>query len=239
MWVKICANTNVDDALEAARLGADAVGFVFAPSTRQVRAAEVQTIVVQLPATLEKVGVFGAIPPDEICRIATEAHLTAVQLHGGFDRTQTEAVRACLDPSIDIIQVIHWQVDDPTAAAQVKQTLQQVAAWSPESRVLIDAKVGKASGGTGRTFDWVRAREVLAGHGALRVIVAGGLRPENVTEAIATLTPWGIDVASGVEREPGRKDFTRLRDFLDQAKSERTVSSYESRVKASPLETLN
>ena len=116
---------------------------------------------------------------------------------------------------------MHWAVDaGADAEARVRASLTELADAEPGARVLVDAKVGKASGGLGVRFDWKRARPVFdeAREAGLRVIVAGGLRPENVEEAIAVLQPYGVDVASGVERSPGRKDQARLRAFIENAR---------------------
>ena len=222
MWVKICANTTAADALEAARLGADAVGFVFAPSKRQVTAAQVRVIAEQLPAGLERVGVFHALPAEEIAAAAKEARLTAVQLHGGYDPAVSSRLRDLLG-EIEIIETVHWVVgEDGASAVDIRARLVAIAAASPDARVLIDSKLGAASGGTGKSFDWGRAqavlRDVLHAQPGLRLIVAGGLRPENVAEAVRVLAPWGVDVASGVEREPGVKDYARLASFIENAR---------------------
>ena len=218
MWIKICANTCVEDALQAAELGADAVGFVFAPSKRQVTPQQVRLISAQLPPHVERVGVFPDLPPQQIAEAADAARLNTVQLHGGFHRERTHALRAALDPHVAIIQVVHWAVgDDQASAATALDSLTHIAELGP-ARVLVDAKTGGASGGTGVNFDWVRAVPVLHSQPSLHIILAGGLRPDNVAEAIRVLRPWGVDVASGVEREPGHKDFAKLKAFIENAR---------------------
>ena len=158
MWVKICANTTAADALEAARLGTAAVGFVFAPSKRQVTAAQVRVIAEQLPAGLERVGVFHALPAEEIAAAAKEARLTAVQLHGGYDPAVSSRLRDLLG-EIEIIETVHWVVgEDGASAVDIRARLVAIAAASPDARVLIDSKLGAASGGTGKSFDWGRAQ---------------------------------------------------------------------------------
>lgn len=214
MWVKICANTNLEDALAAAEFGADAVGFVFAASKRQMTAEAVGKISSAMPDAVERVGVFGVMSAEEIARMAETAGLNAVQLHGGYDRAVTERLRALLGEQVALIQTVHWTVgEDFASAEQVRGHLREL----DEERVLVDAKVGAASGGTGVAFDWGRAREVFAEHS--RLIVAGGLRPDTVGEAIRVLRPWGVDVASGVEREPGRKDLRKLQRFIEMARA--------------------
>ena len=220
MWVKICANTCVEDALEAAKLGADAVGFVFAPSKRQVTAAQVAPISAVLPGHVERVGVFGDVAAESIARDVESAGLTAVQLHGGFDPVLTDRLKKFLDPRVSLILTVTWAVaaDAEDTARGVAEALARIAAYAPESRVLIDAKVGGASGGTGVAFDWASAVPVLMTQPALSMVLAGGLRAENVAEAIRTLHPWGVDVASGVEREAGRKDYEKLESFIENAR---------------------
>ena len=215
MWVKICANTNAEDALAAVEFGADAVGFVFAASSRQVTAAQVKAITPLLPVGVERVGVFYGGDADEIGAAATEAGLTAVQLHGGLDRELARQLR----DKFSIIQTLHWTLgEDEESAARLGDQLRQIAAEETDARILIDTKAGDASGGTGRSFDWAKAREVLASEPALRIIVAGGLKPENIAEAIRQLKPWGVDVASGVESEPGKKDRLKLKAFIENAR---------------------
>jgi len=220
MWVKICANTCLEDALKAAELGADAVGFVFAPSKRQVTAAQVKTITAELPVGVERVGVFGAGRVDDIAGAAREAGLTAVQMHGGVDLEFATELGMRLGPGIGIIETAAWSVEDnEVSRMRVLAQMAAVAGASMPYRMLIDSKVGSsAMGGTGKTFDWASARDVLASQPSLKVIVAGGLTPDNVAEAIGVLRPWGVDVASGVEIEPGRKDFAKLKCFIENAR---------------------
>jgi phosphoribosylanthranilate isomerase len=218
MWVKICANTCAEDALKAAEFGADAVGFVFASSKRQVTAEQVRPISDLLPNGVERVGVFGEVSADEIATLAEKARLTAVQLHGGFDLGRTQRLEELL-PGISIIQTAHWVIgDDGIAIPSFADQIGKIASYAPGGSVLLDAKVGNQSGGTGVSFDWDKAAGVLLKARGLRVILAGGLRPENVAEAIRIVKPSGVDVASGVECEPGRKDFAKLKAFIENAR---------------------
>ena len=226
MWIKICANTNLDDAQLAAELGADAVGFVFAPSPRQVTAAEVARITPHLPEGLECVGVFPALEAQQIAGIAQECGLTTVQLQGGVSLELVRQLDEIFNGQVKLIQTVHWQVDADAASAAVPsatvvaEQLRQIASDDLVGRVLIDAKVGSAIGGTGVSFDWDAARATLAEAGTgLKMIVAGGLRPENVGDAIRRLKPWGVDVASGVEQSPGRKSPEKLAAFIRAARN--------------------
>jgi phosphoribosylanthranilate isomerase len=220
MWIKICANTNLADAQLAAGLGADAVGFVFAPSKRQVTPEQVAHITPHLPPHIERVGVFPALPAEEIAQQAQQSGLTAVQLHGGVDLALLQRLHDLLQGRINIIQTVHWQVDAKgTSAATVSQQLKEIAKQGIAHRILIDSKMGNAGGGTGIPFDWCAARAVFTAAGkGLELIVAGGLRPGNVAEAIHGLAPWGVDVTSGIEATPGRKSPEKLAAFIKAAR---------------------
>lgn len=220
MWIKICGNTNLDDASLAARLGADAVGFVFAVSPRQVTAAQVAAITPHLPAHVERVGVFHSRDAGQIAAIAHEAGLTAVQLHGGLDEALAQTLAEKFKGSVRIIQTLHWPVG-PAAqspAALLTAQIERIARLGFADRILIDSKVGAALGGTGVPFDWAAARALFASV-SLHLIVAGGLTPENVAHAIAQLRPWGVDVSSGIEASPGRKDPALLARFIQTARA--------------------
>jgi phosphoribosylanthranilate isomerase len=219
MFVKICANTNLDDALLAAELGADAVGFVFAKSKRQVTAEQVAEITPHLPEAVEKVGVFTTTDADEILAAAKDAGLTVVQLHSDFDPDLVDAIFAGSKGTLKVLQVMDIPADVDTGV--LRQVLVEVLRHEYVFAVLLDASHGGASGGTGKTFDWdstaTVVREAQHETGG-KVIIAGGLRAENVGAAIAAFAPWGVDVASGVESVPGKKAPERLQAFLAAAR---------------------
>ena len=197
MLIKICGITSEADALLAVGLGADAVGFVFAPSPRQVSARAVQQIVDRLPREVLTVGVFRDEAPARVVEIVNGIGLRAAQLHGHENTEQTRWVAERVPMSIKAFPAGHpdvARVDDYGA-----------------TMVMVDA----ASPGSGEVFDW-RLAEGVADPG--RLIVSGGLRAENVADAIAHLRPYGVDVSSGVEAEPGRKDPARLRAFVVAAR---------------------
>lgn len=225
MWIKICGNTRLEDCQRAAELGADAVGFVFAAGRRTVTTAQVAAITPLLPAALEKIGVFTTRDASEIVRIAHDAHLTGVQIHGPLDLRVTRAVREHFNPlgQRRIVQVLHWWTDTP--AEEQQEALAAECEGVDESKaadaLLVDSRTRTASGGTGIPFDWEAAKLALSGL-QLPVIVAGGLCPENVGDAIRTLRPFGVDVASGVELAPGHKDGDKLRAFIEAARSTTT-----------------
>jgi phosphoribosylanthranilate isomerase len=197
MIVKICGITRVEDATIAVSLGATAVGFIFWPgSPRRVAPADAAAIGAALPQEVWKVGVFVDAPPDHIRRVIEEARLTAVQLHGN----ETPAAAAALNARV-IKAIALEHVDSPEALDD----------WRGVP-ILLDANDPVRKGGTGRTIDWHRAAEMAARHD---IILAGGLRPGNVAEAIACVRPSGIDVSSGVEASPGVKDHDKLRSLFE------------------------
>jgi phosphoribosylanthranilate isomerase len=226
MFIKICANTNLEDARLAAELGADAVGFVFAPSKRRVMAEQVAAITSELPAGMEKVGVFATDDPYEVERYVERAGLTAAQLHGAFDAAMVRALAAESGGRLKIIQTVAYAVDaedredaDDRFEWTLATVFDEPAVWA----VLIDAAKSGASGGLGVAFDWAHVAEIVrrvigAREPRPRVILAGGLNAENVAQAIEALQPWGVDVASGVEASPGKKDPARLRAFVNAAR---------------------
>ena len=213
IWVKICANTSLEDAQLAADAGADAVGFVFAPSPRRVTAAQVAAITPHLPAALEKIGVFVDAAFDEIEATVRACGLTGVQVHSAGVPSLPGQLRQRFGTQVRILRAIHF---GPGAA----ELAEKLAADPNIDAILVDSRTATAVGGTGQAFDWTHARAtVFAPHSPVKLIAAGGLTPANVAQAIATLHPWGVDVASGVEASPGRKDPAKVRDFVTRARA--------------------
>jgi phosphoribosylanthranilate isomerase len=211
LWIKICGNTSLADAQLAVDAGADAVGFVFAPSARRVTVAQVEAVAPRLPVEIEKIGVFVNEGLVEIEEAVRACGLTGVQIHGEAGPEAPGWLKARLGAQLQVLRVVHF---GPEAA-------QQAAACAQDPHVdaiLVDSRTATALGGTGIAFDWKAAREALFGGGHARMVVAGGLTPENVGEAIRTLHPWGVDVVSGVEAAPGRKDEEKVRAFVEQAR---------------------
>lgn len=230
MWIKICGNTNLEDTQLAAQLGADAVGFVFAPSPRQVSASQVAAITPHLPSHVERVGVFHKHDAVQIEAIVRTAGLTAVQLHGGFDEQLASQLADRFADSVRIIQTLHWTVaktspdrtnqPEQSPASQLVQQVARIARLGLTDRILIDSRLGLATGGTGVAYNWAAASAAFASApDGIHLIVAGGLKPQNVARAISELKPWGVDVSSGVEASPGRKDPDLLARFLDNARA--------------------
>jgi phosphoribosylanthranilate isomerase len=213
IWIKICGNTSLADAQLAAEAGADAVGFVFAPSPRRVTPAQVAAIVPHLPTALERIGVFVDTSFEEIESTVNISGLTGVQLHFDAARELSDQLRARFGPDFRILRVIHFDAE-PTANTPIVMQDPNVDA------VLVDSRTATRVGGTGQSFDWALASKTLFQNAnACKLIAGGGLNPENVAEAIATLHPWGVDVVSGVEAAPGRKDPAKVRAFIANARS--------------------
>jgi phosphoribosylanthranilate isomerase len=216
VWIKICGNTSLEDARLAVEAGADAVGFVFAPSPRRVIAAQVAAIVPHLPAEVEKIGVFVGADLEAIEAAVCEAGLTGVQLHFAADPELPEELHSRLGRELRILRVLHFETENLAGIAT------QLADYERDPHVdavLVDSRTGSAVGGTGVAFDWAAARLTLFQETKHRLVAAGGLNPENVAEAIATLRPWGVDVVSGVEAAPGRKDPDKVREFVARARA--------------------
>jgi phosphoribosylanthranilate isomerase len=215
LWIKICANTSLEDASLAVDAGADAVGFVFAPSPRRVTAAQVAAIVAHLPLAVEKIGVFVDVGLEEIEQTVRVSGLTGVQLHSDVGPDVPAQLRRSFGSAFRILRVMHF---GHTAQEQVTAIVQDANV----DAILVDSRTATAVGGTGIAFDWQRARDTVFQYADLRqgrLVVAGGLTPANVAEAIATLKPWGVDVVSGVEASHGRKDPIKLRDFIANARA--------------------
>ncbi len=201
--VKICGITDAGDALAAVDAGADALGFIFyPPSPRYVRPEVASEIVRQLPPFVTRVGVFVDAGEDRIDETVRQVGLDAVQLHGRESSEFCRRFRA-----VRIIKA--FRMDGPRALAELESY--------PGFTWLLDSYQAGAFGGTGQTFNWDLACEAVRRGG--RVLLAGGLTPENVGRAVAAVRPYGVDVASGVEVAPGRKDLAKVRAFIQAAKA--------------------
>lgn len=196
MLVKICGVTTVEDALFAVAMGADAVGMVLAPSARRVDADGARRIVQELPPGALAVGVVQDERPDVLRELLAHTGLSGLQLHGH----ETHAEAAALRRHVGFLTAA-FSLDDPR--------LERIADY-PVDAALIDAKVP----GSGTTVDWARAARLEL---PVPMILAGGLTPDNVAVAVEQVRPWGVDVASGVEAAPGRKDPALVRHFVSRA----------------------
>lgn len=202
MIVKICGITRIADAEAAIALGADALGFIFWPkSPRYVDPEQARSIVAALPPFVTTVGVFVNQSARLMNGVAARVGLSAVQLHGD------ESVGMLDEIDRPVVKALPLGEEDPAATA---------AAWPARVRLLIDVHDREARGGTGRTVDWQRAAAVAA---CRPVLLAGGLKPDNVADAIRSVRPFGIDVSSGVESAPGIKDHARLSALFNEVRS--------------------
>jgi phosphoribosylanthranilate isomerase len=197
VFIKICGTTSAEDALLAVSLGANALGFIFAESKRQVDVATVAEIVPQLPVGAIAVGVFRDESAERIIDIVKATGLRGVQLHGSEGPEVAQALR---DIVPFLVQV--FTADDPRLA--------QLDEY-PIDAVLLDSPTP----GSGETFDWSQVADLPQRR---RVILAGGLNRSNVAEAVERVRPWGVDAVSGLEASPGRKDPEALAAFITSAR---------------------
>jgi len=210
LFVKFCGITNLEDARFAASLGADAVGFIFYPqSERYVDPQKAAEIVARLPEHVSKIGVFVNASKSEILDVVGSVKLSAVQLYGkegpddlvNFETSVIKVFR--VDPTFDVERMKNYIVD----------------------AFLLDTYHAGLYGGSGKTFDWniaVKAKE----YG--KIILSGGLNPDNIEAAIRLVQPYGVDVSSGVERAPGKKDREKMRDFISRARNANLIYNVDT-----------
>ena len=214
VWVKICGTTNLEDAQAAVDAGADALGFIFADSPRRVEPEIARDIVRSLPKHIEKVGVFVNESAERIRAIVKEVGLTGVQLHGY--RTLQEPIRIKAESGSQGELQVTLAFPIPLSG-EIGEGLFQ---FGNADRVLFDTAVNGKAGGSGQTWNWEMGKVFLEQvSDIVKVVVAGGLTPVNVAEAVRILRPWGVDVSSGVEREPGKKDHEKVKAFVKAAKA--------------------
>jgi phosphoribosylanthranilate isomerase len=200
--VKICGITSLADGMAAAEAGADALGFVFyEPSPRCITVEAAAALVPHLPPFVLKVGVFVNAPEELVVRAIRECDLNLLQFHGG------EPPDYCLQ--FGLMSMKAFRIRDAASLQALRNY--------PTDAWLLDAYAAGKLGGTGDTFNWDFALEAQA-WGRL-IFLAGGLTPENVAEAVRRARPYGVDVSSGVEAAPGRKDHAKVRAFIQAAKS--------------------
>ena len=200
MLIKICGITNDSDALAAVEAGADALGFVLWPQSKRYISAEVAARIIEaLPAKLARVAVLVSPSREEVEQLLATAAFDTLQFHGD------ETPEFCAQWRTRL-QV--WKAFRVADAA----SLAPMATYSVVDAVLLDSYSPTSRGGTGQTFDWSLAREVKKL--GRPMILSGGLSPANVAEAVAAVQPYGVDVSSGVESSPGRKDHEKVRQFI-------------------------
>lgn len=199
MLIKVCGITRLTDALHAVEQGATAIGFVLWPrSPRAVTVERAAEISAELPSHVMRVGVFVNEPVDSIRSIAERMRLTAVQLHGDEPPAYADA--------------LDWPVLRAVSVADLEYASD---AWAPETALLVDNIDPVRRGGTGAVIDWSQASAVAPKR---RIVLAGGLTPDNVASAIRAVRPFGVDVSSGVEASPGVKDFEKVTQFITNAR---------------------
>jgi phosphoribosylanthranilate isomerase len=207
MFVKICGITSEEDALVAVAMGADAVGFIFAPSSRQMSPLLVGTITRRLPPEVLTVGVFRDSDPRRVVEVAGQAGVRAVQLHGDETPEDCAEVAEHIPLVIKGFRAGHpWLAKTPDYRAQY---------------ILLDAD----EPGSGKVFDWRLVENVPR---SSRLILAGGLNPGNVAGAIARVRPFGVDVSTGVEQSPGRKDPKLIREFVQAVRAVPEPERYQA-----------
>ncbi len=200
--IKICGITCIEDALAAAEMGADALGFNFAAGPRKISPDKAAEIISRLPPFISIVGIFIG-EDDKIVRICNHCGIQIVQLHGDY----SERFSKKLHPR-PVIRVIH---------VKSIESLQELQKDKAASAFLLDASVPGKLGGTGVTFDWDIAVE--AKNLGRPIILAGGLKPDNVSEAILKVRPYAVDVSSGIESSPGKKDHKLLKEFIENVRT--------------------
>lgn len=201
MFVKICGITNEDDALLSVAMGADAVGFIFAPSTRQIAPQVAYDITRRLPPEILTVGVFRNEHPSRVVELAHKSGVKAVQLHG----------RETAEQTIEIAKQIRWVIK---AFGSDDENLPKADHYGTDM-ILLDSP----NPGSGKVFDWSLAGDAPD---SVKLILAGGLTPDNVGAAVHEVQPWGVDVVSGTERAPGKKDAMAVKRFIDNARAAAT-----------------
>jgi phosphoribosylanthranilate isomerase len=200
MVLKVCGITRLPDALHAAEQGATALGFVFwRPSPRYIAPERAAEIIAALPPAITTVGVFVNEAIDRMTTVAAMAGVNVVQLHGDESPTCADVLALPIFRSMTLVD-----------ADQI------MASWPIGTPLLLDAADRERRGGTGMTVDWPRAAGLARQR---RVILAGGLTPDNVGEAIDMVNPYGVDVSSGVEESPGVKEARKVTRFLENARA--------------------
>ncbi len=198
MFVKICGITRLQDALCAVEHGADAIGFIFAESKRKVSISTVQEIIQQLPKDFLTIGVFRDQPAHEVTEIVGQANLRGVQLHGQESIQEVAEVATKLD---FVVKSVIAGSDEAKMADQFATDM-----------ILVDSETP----GSGTSYDLNLLHELPVN---VRLILSGGLTVDNVSMSIKAVSPWGVDVSSGVESAPGIKDHAKIRDFISNARS--------------------
>lgn len=199
--IKICGITNEEDALAATRFGADALGFIFAPSPRRISAEKARKVIKALPPLVQRVGVFVDEDLEEVLSVAETCGLDILQFHG------SESAEYCNSFDYRVIKAVRLRN---------RQDLKSLPNYNDVVHaLLLDTYVPDKLGGTGMTFDWELAVKAKK-YG--RIILAGGLSPENVAAAISIVKPYAVDASSSLEQSPGIKDHERIAQFIERVR---------------------
>ncbi len=210
-WVKICGTTNLADAQMSVAAGADAVGFIFAPRPRQVEVEVAAEIVAAVSGEVETIGVFVNESPERIAAVVSRVGLSGVQLHGEEPAEQMAQFRRTLG-QLKIIKALQVSALSQDTDLVLER---YVCAHELVDAILLDSGSTQQRGGTGLPFDWEKAWPVaLHIREKMPLIIAGGLNAANVGQVVDLFQPWGVDVVSGLESEPGKKDEGKLRGFM-------------------------
>lgn len=205
MRIKICGITQVEQGKAIADLGATALGFICVPtSPRYVSLSQLKTITEPLPSTVDQIGVFANAAADLIVQTVSQTRLTGVQLHGEESPEFCFYLKRCL-PDVEIIRALRIRTNNALVESE--------AYFNCVDTLLLDAYHPHVFGGTGKTLDWDRLACFTP---PLPWLLAGGLKPDNVSEALSLLSPCGIDLSSGVERSPGDKDLEKVKKLFQQ-----------------------
>ncbi len=201
--VKICGISNYQDAAMAVHLGVDAIGFIFAPSPRQITPEKAREIIRAIPPHLKTVGVFVNERPDTVRRIRGFCGLDLIQFHGD------ESPEVCGDFMPHTIKA--FRIRDRSVLQTIKPYYGKIKA------MLFDSYDEKTMGGTGKTFDWSTA--VTGKALGVPIILSGGLKPSNIVSAISKINPFAVDVNSGIEERPGKKDHLLMKELMENIRN--------------------
>ena len=208
MRIKICGITQPEQGKVIASLGATTLGFICVPaSPRYVNSIQIRAVVEELSQTVERIGVFANSTKEEICQIVAVAGLTGVQLHGDESPEFCHQLRSML-PKVEIIKAL--RIPTYQALAQAENYFNWV------DTLLLDAYHPQMLGGTGKTLDWKTLQQFQP---ICPWLLAGGLTPDNILDALAQIRPSGIDLSSGVERAPGDKDLAKVAKLFEKLKT--------------------
>ncbi len=229
-WIKICGITNLEDALVAVEAGADALGFVFyEKSPRNIELQKAREIGLSLPKDVERIGLFVGTRLESVFESARRASLTGVQVYGDRDEISLQSRALPYDSAKPKMILAVNGNEFPDQRGNGPQSFGWFVSQDLSEKLfafLVDCSSGDQPGGTGNRFDWTKARGAIQIMNTIKpTIVAGGLDSSNVGTAMTLLHPWGVDVSSGVEERPGKKDHDKIRAFIKAVREADKASS--------------